>query len=397
MKIAYFCDNFYPQVNGVVTASLAIAKEMENRGHEVLFVVIKPPKSYPFDSKKFPFELVMRRGIKAYFYPDFYLTSPFSLSIIRKLKKLGVDIIHYHSPMAIASQGIFVAKILKKPLIGTFHTFFAEDEYLKVVHMDKFPFIKRIGWAFSNLFYNRCDIVTSPTQITKDIMLENHAKVPIEVLPNAIDLDIAKKAKKIDQKLVKKYKLDKIDKKKKKLVFVGRVSEEKSIDLLIKGMPKILEKDKNVELVIIGDGPIRKKLEKIAEDLNVIDNVFFTGMIPNKVLLSSGLMRFFDVYVTASTSENHSISALEAMIFELPMVGADAKGLKTAIKKNGYRFIPNNIDDYAKKIIKILSDKKKLKTMSKESFKLVETYSFKNIGDKWEKLYNKMIKLKSKK
>jgi len=396
MKIAYFCDNFYPQVNGVLYSSLLICDYMVKKGHDVLYIAIAPGRSSDFSKDDFPFNLVLRRGVNALFYPGYKVTWPFSLSIVFRMLKFEPDIIHFHTPLSLASQGILSSKLLKIPLIGTFHTFFAEEEALKVIGLERFKFLTKLGWKYSKLIYNRCDLITAPTNLTKRTMIENGIKPPIYTVPNGIDLEAYRNAKKIvlDKK---QYGLDRIKKDDKTLVFVGRVSVEKSIDVLIKAMPELVKYDKKVKLVIIGDGPEREKLEEMTKKLNVAKNIIFTGEIPHQILMQSRILEEFSACVSASTFETQGYSVIECMMYGLPAVVANKRGLKEVIGKNGYKFIPGNVKDYADKVIKLLYNPGERAAKAQESLKLIKNYSMRSIGKLFEKVYTEAILIKNEK
>ena len=86
-------------------------------------------------------------------------------------------------------QATRIANILKIPLIGTFHTFFAEPEYLKVIGMQNSKILQKIGWFYSNEFFDRCCEVVSPGIATKDFLTNKNLKTPITVISNGVEVD----------------------------------------------------------------------------------------------------------------------------------------------------------------------------------------------------------------
>ena len=146
LHVAFFVDNFYPQFNGVLTSYMNTLNELARRGHEVLVVAPKIASRRRYDPKDFPYPLLYKHGVPAFFYPDFRLTWPFSLTSILRARRFAADVIHFHSPLTIAMQGITTARLLRVPLIGTFHTFFAETEYLKVVGLQDWRWLIKAGW-----------------------------------------------------------------------------------------------------------------------------------------------------------------------------------------------------------------------------------------------------------
>ncbi|MCL6613672.1 MAG: glycosyltransferase, partial [Firmicutes bacterium] len=187
LKVAFFVDNFYPQFNGVLTSYMNTVRELTRRGHEVLVVAPKIASKKRYDPRSFPYPLLYRRGIPAFFYPDFRVSWPFSLTSLLHTRRFAADVIHFHSPLTIAMQGITTARLLGIPIVGTFHTFFAEREYLRVVGLEDWDWLVKAGWWYNNLFYNACDVVVSPSRWTAAELRAHGVRPRIVVIPNGIE------------------------------------------------------------------------------------------------------------------------------------------------------------------------------------------------------------------
>lgn len=381
LKIAYFFDNYFPQVNGVVTSSINTANEMFKRGHSVMAVapITKPFCNYPDDYFKHP--IVFQKGFEASFYPDFIFTYPFSTTIISDIKKFSPDIIHFHAPFTIGFQAIRIAKILRIPVVGTFHTFFAEPEYLKVINMEKSKFLRSFGWFYSNQFFDRCDLVVSPGIATADFLIKENLKTPVKIISNGVEVNKYK-----DFKFTNKYPV-KIDSENDYLIYVGRISEEKCLDVMFKAIDIIKEKNKRIRLIIVGGGPYLSKYKKTVEEMNLNHFIHFTGMIPNKDFLESGLLSKMKLFVTPSTSENQPMTILESIMFGLPIVGADAKGIPELVEGNGLVFKPGDYIDMAGKISLLLENDDLRIKFANKSLELREKYNIVNTTAKMEDLY----------
>lgn len=385
LNIAYFLDNFYPQVNGVVTSSINTCSEMSKRGHRVLAVAPKPfdLKNYPEDY--FPYDIVFQDGFPAYFYPDFNFTYTFDNRIYKKLKEFKPDLIHFHAPFTLGYQAIRIAKKLKVPVVGTFHTFFAEPEYLKLIGMENNKFLQNFGWFYSNNFFNKCDMAVSPGKATAEILKKNKLKTPIQIISNGVEC-MKYQNFNCSYKLTFSYK-EEFD----YILYIGRVSQEKDIDILLDSLTILLKKKKNTILVVVGGGPSIEDLKKRSVELGIKDNVIFTGMIPNKDLLESGLLKKVKLFVTASTSENQPMTILESIMFGLPIVGVDARGVPELVEGNGFIVKPKDPEALAEKMYEILSNEKLRETFSKRSLELSEKYDIRNTSDVMEKMYMSLL------
>jgi len=386
LKIAYYLDNFYPQVNGVVTSSVNTAFEFVRRGHEVYGIApdFKEKKDYPNDY--FPFPLLLLYGFNAFFYPDFVFTYPFSGKLLRTMKNFKPDIIHFHAPISLGYQAITNARKLNIPVIGTFHTFFAEPEYLSVINQQNNKFLQNFGWWYSNQFFNRCNAVVSPGKATANFLYQKNLNNEIHIISNGVDFQKYK-----NFNFNKSIMPVKIEKNEDWILFVGRISKEKCLDVLIDALIYILKKRKNVKLLIVGDGPYKNDLKKIASENNISENIHFTGSMPNKVLLESGIFKNVKLFATPSTSENQPMTILESMMFGLPVVGADAKGIPELIEGNGFLVPPHDPKSMAESILKIMENKNLYNEFSAKSIELSKKYNIRNTSDKMESLYYNVI------
>ena len=176
------------------------------------------------------------------------------------------------------------------------------------------------------------------------------------------------------------------------IIYTGRVSEEKCLEVLLDAMAITAKQRPQTVLVVVGGGPSISKLKKKAAKMGISDNVIFTGMIPNKNLLQSGLLKRMKLFVTASTSENQPMTIIEAIAFGLPIVGVNAKGVPELIEDNGIIVEPNQPPLLADAIMKILNDPALHKQYSDRSIALSEKYDIANTTKKMLELYEKTIK-----
>ncbi len=139
-----------------------------------------------------------------------------------------------------------------------------------------------------------------------------------------------------------------------RILSVARLQHPKRIDLLIKAIKRI---DSDIELYIIGSGPLRKYLEELKND-----KVFFLGNI-------HGFNEYYryDIFALISESEGMPLSAIEAMSAGLPLVLSNVGGCPELILNNGI-LVDNNIDSIANGIKKAIDMKEKFSANSKKLF-----------------------------
>ncbi len=385
MRIALFADCFLPQVNGIVTAVLNLSQGMAKKGHKILIIAPKYRKVvYPKLHENI--EILTVRGIPALFYPGLKFTAPFNKKILNALVKNQIELIHFHAPMMLGLQAVILAKILKLPLIGTFHTFFGDSAYLKHAKLD-YKIIEKLSWQLVKFYYNPCNLITTPTESTKKILIQNKSRKPIKVISNGIDPEIFDNTKsaEIRQKYNPSGPL---------CLFVGRIAYEKNLLFLIDVFHGITKKIPEAKLLIVGGGPQLELVQKKIAQLNITNKIELLGEIPYENLVKSGIYGACDLFLTASKTETQGLTILEAQVNGLVCVGMKAKGVPEVIINNinGYTVSHDDKKAFVNRVCKLLENKDLLLKMKKRTLEMVQKHFTKNIMGKWESTYQETIK-----
>ena len=366
LKIAFYSDTYLPAVDGVVTSMLNFKKELERRGHKVF---IFAPGTIA-DKKKYERnDVFIHTGIKFKPYPQ-YSVALFPYHSILKLKRLGVDLIHAQTPFALGFNGLLASKIGGYPLVGSFHTMLNDSSVSVYLPKNFKSFYRKYMWKYAKFFYRRCDAVIAPSNSVK-AMLERRKIKNVFTVPNGIDTKTFNT--KVDpEKAIKAFGLDTS---RKIVLYVGRVSKEKSIDVLLKAMAKITKKREDVELVIGGTGPMLDRMKALAKRLGLDGKVKFLGFVRQDLLPS--LYAASTVFCLPSDFETQGIVCLEAMATGKPVVTANTQVMKEFVKKgkNGELFAPGNYLDCSRKIEIVLNNSDAYK---KEAVSTAKQFSLEN-------------------
>jgi len=139
-----------------------------------------------------------------------------------------------------------------------------------------------------------------------------------------------------------------------RLVFVGRLTTEKQIDVILRAIAK-LDPALDVSFDVVGNGDQRRSLEQLAEQLGIADRVRFHGHTTDAELRAT--LTHASAFVIASIAELQSIATMEAMASGLPVIAADAVALPHLVHdgENGYLFTPGDVDELAEKITTVLT------------------------------------------
>ena len=384
MNIAIFTDSFYPQINGVVTSLVAQALQLAKRGHRIVIFAPRNKKNKSIRLHR-NIESIYLKSIKANFYEDFRTTFPLDLKVLSYFNRKKIDIVHFMTPFTIGMNAILASKIFRKPLVGTFHTFISDPKYLEIVRLHRLSkILTPLTWAYSNMYYNSCSLVISPSEATRQELIKNKCRAPIQVISNGIDL---KKFINKPSKNLAKYRINS-----KTLLFVGRVSVEKSIDVIISSLAMVIKKHPDARLLIVGAGPAKEELEKITREKKLAKNVIFAGKIEHDTLVKSGILHHSAIFVTASKTENQPMTILEACACGLPVVGVNSLGVPEMVSsQNGIIVEPDNPKKFAGAIIRILDNPKLRKQMSENSLKFARKNSIEKVGQQLENAYKILL------
>jgi glycosyltransferase involved in cell wall biosynthesis len=396
MKIAYFTDTFLPRIDGIVSTVHEHTQILTTMGHEV---IIYAPTYPGFDKNQNINNVVIKRQPSIPFpaYKGTRIPFPKTFKIYQSLVKLDPDVIHIHTPGPIGLMGILISKVLKKPLVGTYHTLFSEtlvyaspNELFKKLGI-KIPnkktfenqkiglFFKKLTWETVNKIYSNCNLVLAPSLPIKKLLIEQGFKKNIRVLPSGIDTRLFSTGKNIHKHSLK-------------ILHVGRISYEKNVDVVLKAFQIVLNSLPSAQLIIAGDGPALEDMKKLSKKLGIYKNIEFIGFI-NRINLPK-LYKTADVFVTASTMETLGLVVLEAMSCGLPIVAVNKYALPWIVKNNQNGFIVKPFDKIvmSEKIIQILKDKTTAKKFKKKSVEIAHKYEVQKIIRKLELIYQNLQK-----
>ncbi len=384
MKITYFTDTFLPWINGVSTSLVTITSMLAEEGHEIQIFAPRPKFMKELKWKANRISLVMLRSVPTFLYPEFRAATPISPRLIMYLRRFNPDIIHFQTTFLVGAGGVLLGKTIRKPIIGTFHTNFMSEEFLKNKFSSPPEILSTILWKYAILFFNQCDAIVAPSSDSSKDLKRYGVKRPVYVIPNTIDESKMKKATENDVNNLK----ERLHLKKNVLLYVGRVSAEKSLDKLILSFSELIKRRSDVSLVIIGRGPQLDNLQSLVKDLNLAENVVFIGEISPDDLLSKGYFQIADAFVTASTSEVQPVSLIEAMFFGLPIIGVSKRGVGEMVKGIGLISPPDNVMKFAANMERVMRNDTLRKKLSRNSYAAYEKkYSVKKVVKQYEKLY----------
>ncbi len=370
LKIFFYTDTFLPAIDGAVTSMLGFKKELESRGNSVIIVAAGNSRTKKMFKGRD--DIIVVPSMKFKKYPQYNLALlPFMAAA--KTGASDADIVHLQTPFTVGAYGMMVAKINRIPVVGSFHTMFTKRNVIMeygVSNRITQRLLLKYAWPYAKFFYGKCNRVIAPSEAVK-ALLEKKDINNIDVVPNGID--IKRFNAKVDGSKLRNALIGSSDE--KLVLYMGRVSKEKNISVMIRAA-KLL-KNKRIKFLIAGTGPALDYYISMVHRMGLEKTVKFIGFVDEKELPL--YYAAADVLCMPSTFETQGIVSLEAMAVGTPVVGADYLALSEVIRngENGEKFAPNDYRDCARKIEKVINSlgsyKKCVQTAKEYSIERVTT------------------------
>lgn len=387
MNIGIFTDTYSPQINGVVSSILTLEKELRKQGHHVYIFTISHPS--PHKDSNYVYRL---SSIPFMFLKDHRVGILYSNRMIRKIKRLKLDLVVSQTEFSLGIFAKLVAKKLNLPIVHTYHTMY--EEYMHYISKG-IHFSPNIARKYSKTFCNGVSGVIAPTRKTERLLKSYGVTAPIRVIPTGIDFSPFNKDNYTETEILALKEAFHLSCDDPIILFVGRVAKEKSIDMILQALPEVLKVIPNAKLVIVGDGPSRLALEELATKLNIHDSVIFTGMQPWNTI--GKFYQLGHVFVSASVSETQGLTFAEAMAASLPVIARKDESIIGLIREgyNGKLF--ETTEELSKALINILQDANTATKLGSQACYSVKPLSAEVFGHNVFAYYEEILKNHSSK
>lgn len=193
----------------------------------------------------------------------------------------------------------------------------------------------------------------------------------------------------------------------KRVITAARLSREKGIDILIRAWANVVQQEKNLKLIIVGNGPLEGELKKLCKAVGVAELVEFAGMVQNV----KEHLRDADLFVLPSRAEGLSNALLEAMSHGLPCIATNVGGNVELIgadnhkkimlgefmtARNGLLVNPDDVGGISEAMVYLIRNGIERKEMGQKGRVYIgKNYSIDLIADKYVALYQRTLDRKS--
>ncbi|EEY91081.1 glycosyltransferase family 1 protein [Acinetobacter lwoffii] len=305
LKIAIVTDTWAPEINGVAHSLLQLCKGLQQQGNSIF--LIRPEQSESCQDFR-PDQECLVRAQSIPKYSGLQFGWPQLIKLSKALKKAQVDIVHIVTEGPLGFAMLQLARSLQIPVSSGFHSAFHDfSRFFDLAFLMK-PVQHYLRW-----FHNNTQLTCVPSQDTADALHRLGFSCPLVVVGRGVDHSRFSPSH-YRAKLRQQWQADEHT---RVMLYVGRLSPEKEVDVLISAYRSMLAMDARTKLVIVGDGPDRERLMQLAKSLDVI----FMGSLSGQAL--SEAYASADVFCFASQVETFGNVVLEAMASGLPVIAYD--------------------------------------------------------------------------
>lgn len=416
MRIGLFSDTYLPTTNGISYVLMIMQKRLEELGHEVY--IFAPATNLRGEEPNDNDHIYRFPAIEGMFFDEQLTSIFFPPRALRKIKALNLDIIHVLTPGPIGLMAAYAALRDNTPLVSQYSTdvYRYIDQYpgtavpgaialmllMPVIFkmtpretiklLDNLrprrkttPWQKKMVVHTHKVIHDHCEGVIALSHKMQEQLEGWGSTTPVTLLPTGVDPLTEPTKSEIEM-----FKNEQgISKKDRVLVYVGRLSREKNLDLLLDAFALVKKTHQDVKLLFVGDFDYREELEKRADELGVSEDFICTGRIKREKL---GLAYHgASMFLFPSTTDTQGLVVHEAAGAGLPLILCDERVSEVFISNETGLLAKNEPSDMAKQITTLLDDPKLGKQLGARAQKRAAEFSEIGQMQKLEKLYQKWI------
>jgi len=373
MRISIVSETFFPQMNGVSRTLDLLVRHLISRGDAVQVVI---PRYRESDSTLPPgLEKSEWGGPALPFYPEVRLPLAAPAALARSLKAFAPDLVHIATEGPLGWSALRAARRLGVPTVSSYHTNF--PDYLAGYRLG---FLQNTAWRYLLHFHNATRMTFCPTPSIRD-RLAARGFDNLEIWGRGVD-SVRFHPRNRDEEV--RLRLG-IAPQETVITYVGRLASEKNLEMLLESW-RLLSGRERCRLLLIGDGPLRLRLERDAGS-----GVIFAGYRHGDDL--ARLYASADLFVFPSLTDTFGNVILEAMASGLPVVAFQAPGPGDILRVGETGLLAERISasSLAAAIHSLLSRPQWLRSMGENARRDAERRNWKDILEKLRNTYQNIV------
>jgi 1,2-diacylglycerol 3-alpha-glucosyltransferase len=376
MRIGMMADLYKPHMSGVTNFIDLNKRELEQAGHTVYVFTFGDP-DFADDEPN----VIRSPGI-----PLAETGAYLSLSYPRRARRLleSMDLVHVHHPFLSGRLAIRYCRPYNIPVVFTNHTRY--DLYAQA-YLPVLP--DQVGIAFLQAYMpwlcREMDLVIAPSAGLQRVLVGLGVQSPIVVLPNGIDLaPFREKREPMLPESVGLLPGGVV------LIYVGRLGPEKNLTFLVRAFAGVAAAFPEVRLLLVGDGPERDNLEDRVARSGLQGRVGFAGQVDYADL--PPYLGAADAFVTASVTEVHPLSVIEAMASGLPVLGIASPGIEDMVEDGVTGYLsPDDLPAFTAKMTRLVAERERRREMSQNARQAAEEYAIERTSARLMQHYDKLV------
>ncbi|WFB35779.1 glycosyltransferase family 1 protein [Kiritimatiellota bacterium B12222] len=296
-------------------------------------------------------------------YAGMNLHIPCVVEVMKYMASTDFDMVHISTPGPMGMIGLMIARSLGLPVSGTYHTDFPRYS----VKLSGDPEVEAGSWNFMRWFYGQMDRIACPSHATlEDLADHGFDRGKLAVVGRGVKSHLFH-----PQFRSETLRTQWGSERPQKLLYVGRISEEKNLDCLVYCFQRLCHERKDTQLIVVGDGPY---LETMKSKLNGFP-VVFTGKQTGKALHQ--IYASCDLFLFPSETDTFGLVVMEAQSSGLPVMVSAKGGCRFAMQENvtGEVISPMTGENLQTAVQKFLDHPQRMNHMKKQARLFAEAHT----------------------
>jgi phosphatidylinositol alpha-mannosyltransferase len=368
MRVALVTEFYYPHLGGVTEHVHHLARELQSLGHDALIVTARMRGRRPDPPH------VRRIGTSCVIFKNgSFARMAIGRHLARDIAQIlcteRIDLVHVHSPLCplLGLLAPAVANRLGVPVVATFHSWFPRSLPYRVLRAPLQRQLDRIAAKIA---------VSTPVVDA----LSRYFRADWTVIPNGIDVGYFHPNGRRPEDAFARG---------PRLLFLGRLDPRNGLETVLAAVPRILKRYPDMQLVVAGDGPLRRYYERRAK--LVSQHVRFIGRVDEE---RPELYGSADLYVCPTTKASFGITLLEAMACGTPILGSDITGFRELV--NGGReaiLVPvGDAKAWAERVIELIASPERRAAMASAGLEKSIEYRWPRVAERVLEVYEKVAR-----
>jgi 1,2-diacylglycerol 3-alpha-glucosyltransferase len=386
LRVLVVSQTYKPAANGQAVFTTTLAEGLASAGHNVLAVVPSDRvKAYREDRNGVRIEYLTAVPVDKRVPVAYYAVLP-AARLAALMDAFQPDVVHIQDHYPLCRTAHRLARRRQLAVVGTNHFMPANViRFVTPFQTGRKSLTRFLWWTMLSL-YRQLDAVTAPSRTA--VRLLEQQKLAVPMFPISCGVDRARFANRPDLDRLAVRRSYGISPTAKVFIFVGRLDEEKHIEVAIQALAQT---GSDAQLVIVGQGHFEGRLRTLVAALGLDGQVIFTGHVPNEAL--PGLLQAADVFVMPSEAELLSIATLEAMAAGRPILAAAAGALPELVEPgaNGFLFQAGHPEQAAERMRALMQMSDRWAEMGQVSLAKVAPHQVEATIERYVRVYRRVL------